>query len=252
MSNLPRLRQVALAASDLQAVAGELQKTFGWDDPFHDPGVREFGLENSVFAAGDTFVEVVAPVGPGTAAARYMDRRGGESGYMAIFQVADLAAARQRISDSGIRVVWRVDLPDMAGTHLHPRDVPGAIVSIDWADPPESWRWGGPAWTGRGSGERGGGIKAITVEVADPDSAAARWAAVLAAETTRESGGASIPLVGADQTICFVPSAAGVEAGIVEVTLDGDGDIDVSIGGVRFRNEEAQPFRNRARRHGSG
>ncbi len=81
-----------------------------------------FGLQNAVFTAGDTFVEVVSPVREGTTAGRYLERRGGDTGYMAIFQVA--------------------------GTHLRPRDVPGAIVSIDWADPPGSWRWAGPAWTG--------------------------------------------------------------------------------------------------------
>jgi hypothetical protein len=46
---------------------------------------------------------------------------------MAIFQVQDLAAARRRVASLGVRVVWATDLPDIAGTHLHPRDVPGAI-----------------------------------------------------------------------------------------------------------------------------
>ena len=237
MSNLPRLRQVALAASDLQAVAGALQEAFGWADPFHDPGVAEFGLENSVFAAGDTFVEVVAPSKPDTAAGRYMKRRGGDSGYMAIFQVADLTRARKRIADSGIRIVWAVDLPDIAGTHLHPKDVPGAIVSLDWADPPESWRWGGPSWTGRGSPRRDGSVTGITVEVRDPQGAAATWAVGLGATPVPDRGGVRIPLEAARQTVSFVPAGSDVEGGIVGVTLDGDSGIDFSIGGVRFRTE---------------
>jgi hypothetical protein len=120
-------------AHDCDQVAGELQRAFGWPDPFHDPGVSQFGLTNAVFAVGDTFVEVVAPARPGTTAGRYLSRRGGDSGYMAIFQVPDLAAARRRLADVGVRVVWTADLPDIAGTHLHPADVPGAIVSLDWA-----------------------------------------------------------------------------------------------------------------------
>ena len=82
MSNLPRLRQIALVARDLEEVTGELQKTFGWADPFHDPGVGEFGLENSVFAAGETFIEVVSPVKPGTTAGRYLEKRGRSSCHL--------------------------------------------------------------------------------------------------------------------------------------------------------------------------
>ena len=64
------MRQVALVARDCAQVAGELQRAFGWPSPFHDPGVGQFGLTNAVFAAGDTFVEVVAPARPDTAAGR--------------------------------------------------------------------------------------------------------------------------------------------------------------------------------------
>ena len=57
----PRLRQVALAAANCDATATQLKMTFGWPEPFHDPGVSRFGLTNAVLAVGDTFVEVVAP-----------------------------------------------------------------------------------------------------------------------------------------------------------------------------------------------
>src|SRR5215468_11683935 len=168
----PRLRQVALVAADCKATAMLLQEAFGWPDPFHDPGVGRFGLTNAVFAAGDTFVEVVAPVRAGTTAGRYLERRGGDGGYMAIFQFPDLAAARARLPGLGVRVVWTADLPDIAGTHLHPKDVPGAIVSLDWAEPPESWRWAGPDWTGRAPAHAFGGVSGLTIEVSDPAGAA--------------------------------------------------------------------------------
>jgi len=62
----PRLRQVALAAANCDATATQLKMTFGWPEPFHDPGVSRFGLTNAVLVVGDTFVEVVAPVRPDT------------------------------------------------------------------------------------------------------------------------------------------------------------------------------------------
>jgi len=83
--------------------------------------VGQFGLTNAVFAV-DTFVEVVAPARPDTTAGRYLERRGGDGRYMAIFQVPDLAPARRRLASLGVRVVWTADLPDIAATHLHPKD----------------------------------------------------------------------------------------------------------------------------------
>ncbi len=231
----PRLRQVALVARDCGQVAGDLRAAFGWADPFHDPGVGQFGLTNAVFAVGDTFVEVVAPKQPDTTAGRYLKRRGGDGGYMAIFQIPDLAAARARIADLGIRVVWTAELPDIVGTHLHPKDVPGAIVSLDWTVPAQSWRWAGPAWTGQAPEHAPGGVTGLTVEVLDPPAAAKRWAQVLGLTAAGDGRAAVIALPDSGQVLRFVPVPAGRGEGITEVTIAGltDGEPRV-IGGVSF------------------
>ena len=235
----PRLRQVALVAPDCEQVAAELQGAFGWPEPFADPGVSRFGLCNAVFAAGDTFVEVVAPVEPGTAAGRYLERRGGAGGYMAIFQVPDLTTARRRVDLLGVRVVWTADLPDIAGTHLHPSDVPGAIVSLDWADPAESWRWAGPSWTGRAAEHGSGGVTGLTIEVRDAFAAAQRWAAVLGVHASRDGQTAVVELAESGQLLRFTPAPADHGEGITAVTIAGlPSDGPVRIGGVSFAPEE--------------
>jgi hypothetical protein len=232
----PRLRQVALVARDCDQVADELSRTFGWAPPFHDPGVGQFGLTNAVFAAGDTFVEVVAPVQADTTAGRYLERRGGDGGYMAIFQVPDLAAARARVAGLGIRVVWSADRPDIAGTHLHPRDVPGAIVSLDWAEPEQSWLWAGPAWTGQAPSHAPGGVAGLTIEVSDPAATARRWADVLGIPASEDG---TVALTAAGQRLRFVPARAGHGEGITEVTIAGlPGGGPWEIGGVRFAGQE--------------
>ena len=38
--------------------------------------------------------------------------------------------------------------PDIVDVHLHPRDTGGVLLALDAVDPPGSWRWAGPAWTG--------------------------------------------------------------------------------------------------------
>jgi hypothetical protein len=240
------LRQVALVARDCGQVAGELRRAFGWGPPFHDPGVGQFGLTNAVFAAGDTFVEVVAPARPDTTAGRYLERRGGDGGYMAIFQVPDLAAARRRAADLGVRVVWTADLPDIAATHLHPRDVPGAIVSLDWAAPEQSWRWAGPSWTGREPDHAPGGVTGLTVEVNDPAATARRWAEVLGLSAAGSGPAMVVELPDPGQRLWFVPARGGRGEGITEVTIaglpvKGEGEAGGGpwvIGGVRFAGAE--------------
>ncbi|HVX18838.1 MAG TPA: hypothetical protein VHA73_12460 [Acidimicrobiales bacterium] len=235
MIAIPCLRQVALVVSDGAATAATLRATFGWPDPFHDPGVGEFGLTNSVFAVGDTFLEVVSPMRPGTTAGRYLERRGADSGYMAIFQVADVVAARARVADAGMRVVWMIDLDDIAGTHLHPKDTPGAIVSLDSASPPGAWRWAGPDWTGAVPDHGPGGISGITVEVGDPAAAARQWGRALGLDASTDGAASVLSLDDARQTLRFVATSQGRGDGITEVWLRGDWP-EAELAGVRFRS----------------
>src|SRR5438270_6467785 len=125
-----RLRQAVLAATDLDAVVGALRSSLSLGEPFADEGVGYFGLRNAVFALGDSFLEVVSPVREGTSAGRLIERRGGDCGYMLMFQVPSLAAARARMADARVREVFAVELPQISEVHLHPGDMRGAIVSL--------------------------------------------------------------------------------------------------------------------------
>ncbi len=148
-----RLRQAVLVAEELEPLAAALREQLGLLEPFRDPGVKEFGLENVVFALGDCFLEVVSPIEPGTAGGRYLERHG-DGGYMLLFDVRDLEGARARAAALGVRVVWQLDLPDISGTHLHPSDIGGAIVSIDRSEPYGTWRWGARSGPGAPARER--------------------------------------------------------------------------------------------------
>src|SRR5436190_14026376 len=141
---LMRLRQIALVAEDLERARADITAVLGLGGAFADPGVKAFGLVNAVWPVGDTFLEVVSPKQPGTTAGRLLEKRGGDGGYMAIFQVPDIAEARARLAATHVRTVWNHDAKDgtVGATHLHPRDIGGAIVSVDMMQPPERWDWG--------------------------------------------------------------------------------------------------------------
>ena len=176
-----RLRQAVLVARDLEPAYERLRDALGLGEPFRDPGVGAFGLHNVVCALGEDFLEIVSPTQDGTAAGRHLERRG-EGGYMLIFQLDDLAGARERARRLAVRTVWSIDLDDISASHLHPADLGGTIVSIDRPRPPESWRWGGPDWIGHAGQGSPGRLTGVTVRVPDPDAVAARWAEVLGLE----------------------------------------------------------------------
>jgi len=228
---LPRLRQVALVAADLDKVCAEVEAGLGLADPFHDPGVGLFGLVNAVYETGDTFLEVVAPQQADTTAGRYLEKRHGDAGYMAIFQVADTAAARERARAAGLRIAWEVDLDDISASHLHPKDVPGAIVSFDTPQPAESWRWAGPRWTGGAPDDQSsqpGRITGLVVRLLDVDPGARTWASVLAAPLD----GGVMALAGG-QRVRFEATSDPSDEGIAAVEIEGLPD-EVTICGVRF------------------
>jgi hypothetical protein len=150
---------------------------------------------------------------------------------MAIFQVPDTGWARTRAHALGVRVVWQIDLEDISGTHFHPKDVPGAIVSVDTPRPPETWRWGGPGWTGQVPDHDGRSIAGITVACDDPQGAATVWGALLDVNPTDTV----LRLDGGRQSITFQP-ANGIGEGIIEVAVSVPGSGRSSeVCGVTFR-----------------
>ena len=202
-----RLRQVALVARNLEATVSDLRAVLDLEIGFRDPGVGVFGLRNAVLPVGDCFLEVVSPVRADASAARFLERRGGDGGYMVIVQVEDLAAARLRMEREKVRIVFEHAHPagHTATIHLHPRDVGGAILSFDESNPPESWDWAGPDWQRHVRRDVATALGGATLESDDPAGLAARWGALLDRPASALGGGVfAIALDGA--TLRFVPA----------------------------------------------
>ena len=238
-----RLRQVVVAAAELEPTVSALQTTFGLGEAFADPGVAEFGLVNGVLPVGDQFVEVVTPFRGGTAAGRWMERGGGDRGYMVIVQVASIDEARSHLTSLGHRFVWSADLSDISANHLHPASIGGAIVSVDEPRPPASWRWGGPDWPVNVGTGVVTGVAGITMATNDPSALLVTWAAAFALATLPGTDvEAGVLVLGDGSRISFV----GVDAPIAN-GRDGLVGIDLvatdpatagrvtTIAGTRFR-----------------
>src|SRR5580704_17082415 len=123
-----RLRQIALVARNLAATRADISAVLGIDYAFDDPGLAKYGLRNAVFPIGDTFLEVVSPKESGTTAGRLLEKRGGVGGYMVIVQVDDLEQALRMVKDASARIVDQIDQNGAAFTHIHTKDIGGAIL----------------------------------------------------------------------------------------------------------------------------
>jgi catechol 2,3-dioxygenase-like lactoylglutathione lyase family enzyme len=244
-----RLRQIALAATDLEATVAALTDILGIEVGFRDPGVAVFGLENAVMPVGETFLEVVSPVRDDATAKRWIAKRGGDAGYMVIVQCDDLTALAsevERAKRAGAVVVWEGEHAGGRTAHFHPRSL-GAIVSLDGMPSWPDWVWAGPEWRQH---VRTGTTTAITgAELASPDpvALAARWSELLGIQARRAHDALDIALPRGGR-IAFVAGGesdalVGVEIALVDRTrfeararergvLGADGA--ASIAGVRF------------------
>jgi hypothetical protein len=191
-----RLRQIALVGQDLEAARAEIVDVLGLGADYADPGVRKYGLHNAVWPVGDTFLEVVSPTQEGTTAGRLLEKRGGDGGYMVILQTDDLEGARARVAEKGVRIADQFDGDGVAFTHLHPKDVGGAIVSVDWMEPRERWQWGGPDWQKNVRTDSSAEIVGAEVQADDPGVMARRWGDVLGLEVRGD--GLSLGLEGGE------------------------------------------------------
>jgi len=250
-----RLRQIALVSKDLAAAEADIRAVLGLNYAYDDPGVGKFGLKNAVFPIGETFLEVVSPKQEGTTAGRLLEKRGGDGGYMVILQVREIVEARTRIASCGARVVEQADLDDgrVAMSHVHPRDVGGAILSLDYMDPWERWEWGGPIWRENVRTDVSTAIVGAELQGDDPAEMARRWGQVLGRAPSPWGEGLRIELDGAELRFAPIRDRRGEGLGGFDVAVrDPDGvrksaqarglldkDGEVILGGARVRLVQA-------------
>ncbi len=214
-----RLRQIALVAAELAPVETLLKEVLGIDVCYRDPGVGRFGLENALLPIGNQLLEVVAPIREGTAGGRYLERRGGDGGYMVITQCDDHEPRRKRVAELGIRIVNQFETPEFRNMQLHPKDTGGSFFEIDEQlgdnahDVDGPWEPAGPDWKAGQRLDRVRGIAAAEMQADNPDAVARRWAEIAELELSEDSAGN--PIIKLDRAaLRFVPCSDGRPEGL--------------------------------------
>ena len=236
-----RLRQLCLVAHDLEPVVDDLCAVFGIEVCHRDPNVGKYGLVNALMPVGTSFIEVVSPIKTGgdTAAGRYLDRRGGDGGYMVINDCDDVARRRNRAAALGIRIIEDREYPGKAHLlQLHPRDTGGCMLEFDHHTGGEAldgnYQWAGPHWQRHVRTERALAITGVEMQSDHPKALAERWSAMI--ERPLAHNGDGIPSISLDN--------AGIR--FVEAH-DGRGE---GLGGIDIRVRDAAPVIDAASKRG--
>ena len=183
------LRQVCLAAPELEPAVDAVRDLFGVDVCFRDENVAKYGLVNALFVFGHAFLEIVAPTRADTAAGRFIERSGGVGGYMAIFDCSDPEARRARAEAMGVRIAHVLDYHGYWGIQLHPRDCRATMLEFDRTegghDLDGPYHPAGERWRDFQRLDRVRGIPVIEVESPDPDALAGHWSKLIDREVVQ-------------------------------------------------------------------
>lgn len=129
-----RLNHVAIAVPDLTAAMAQYRNVLGadvgaaLDQPDHGVTVVFVTLDN-------TKIELLHPLGPDSPILGFLGRNPSGGIHHMCYEVADIAAARDRLRASGARVLG--DGEPKPGAHgkpvlfLHPKDFNGCLIELE-------------------------------------------------------------------------------------------------------------------------
>ncbi len=129
-----RLNHVAIAVPDLEAASAVYRDTLGArvsepeDLPDHGVTVVFVTLPN-------TSIELVAPLGPDSPLAGFLERHPAGGTHHVCYEVDDITAARDRLKERGARVLGGGQAE--TGAHgkpvlfLHPKDFCGTLIELE-------------------------------------------------------------------------------------------------------------------------
>jgi methylmalonyl-CoA/ethylmalonyl-CoA epimerase len=128
-----RIDHVGIAVADMDAAVRFYRDTFGFvcvhEETNEDQGVREALL---TVGDGETRVQLLAPLTPESAIAKFLDRPGPGLQQVA-FTVTDLEAVSAELREMGLRLLYDEPRRGTAGSRInfvHPKDAGGVLVEL--------------------------------------------------------------------------------------------------------------------------
>jgi len=128
-----RIDHVGVAVVDLDEAVTYYEETFGMRK-VHEEVNEEQGVREVMMAVGDSgsFVQLLAPLRPDSAIAKFLDRHGPGLQQVA-YRVDDVDATCAQLRDRGVRLLYdepRRGTNDSRINFIHPKDAGGVLVEL--------------------------------------------------------------------------------------------------------------------------
>ncbi len=131
MIDLLGVDHVGIAVDDLEAAVARYQLALGLE-PVHRERVVDQGVEEVLFPAGGSYVQLLGALGPDTPVGRHLEKRGPGLHHVA-YRVGDIAAALEHLRAQGIALIDEVPRAGSRNTliaFVHPRQMEGVLTEL--------------------------------------------------------------------------------------------------------------------------
>jgi len=193
MAGYLRLRQICLVAPQLEPVVSNIADIMSLSLCYRDSNVAKYGLQNALLRVDTILLEVVAPLQPGTAAGRFLDKTGGRGGYMAIFCCDDPDERGRHATEMGVRVANVIDHAPYHGVQLHPRDCRAAFIEFNHTDGSDDilgpYPPAGPDWKKSIRKDVTQALVGVQMQSPDPAGLADHWGRIIDISVSRNANG---------------------------------------------------------------
>jgi len=122
---------VGIAVDDLEGSVERYRRTLGVE-PSHRERVEDQGVEEVLFPAGTSFIQLLGSLGADTPVGRFLATRGPGVHHVA-YRVDDVAASLARLRSQGVRLVDEVPRRGSRDTliaFVHPKEMGGVLIEL--------------------------------------------------------------------------------------------------------------------------
>jgi methylmalonyl-CoA/ethylmalonyl-CoA epimerase len=122
---------VGIAVDDLDAAIEHYRRSLGVE-PSHRERIEDQGVEEVLFPAGTSFIQLLGALGPGTPVGSFLAKRGPGVHHVA-YRVDDLVATLDRLRAEGVRLIDerpRRGSRDTLIAFVHPKGMTGVLVEL--------------------------------------------------------------------------------------------------------------------------
>jgi methylmalonyl-CoA/ethylmalonyl-CoA epimerase len=126
-----RVDHVGIAVKDLDAAIAFYEAAFGVKLA-HRETVEEQGVEEAMFRVGESWIQLLRPLGPDTPVGKYIEKRG-EGVHHIGYGVTDLKGVLEHLKGEGMQLIDAEPRRGSRGSmvaFVHPRSVGGVLVEL--------------------------------------------------------------------------------------------------------------------------